>query len=159
MNDARKLELKCESLIVDNWFAKLSSRIAGTREVRIQAAKLNRLLGQADLPQRALGDSTKKSRKRQGKLAAKIGQQSRKMRSTVDSCLREAVRQDALQQGIPFSNAEFQEWRQSVNKALKAQVKDTVRQANEELERRLADPSVRAGFARLLERRRRLLRS
>lgn len=129
------LEIACKNLALKGILDRLPNSAPGIRELRIQSAKLNRMImsppwkGGAPTPSGALSAalsglsgksefSIKKYNKAQGEFAAKVGEQARKVQTMADKCFKQWFRQS----GHLLTNAEFQQWKVKFNEAIRGAV-------------------------------------
>ncbi len=109
MNAVKWLELRCRAFVLGNVLAALPDDLPNMRELRIQSAKLQRMLNEPPMMrtlQKILaGGSSKKLRKEQGRHAAKIGQQIRKVNTMAEKSFKGWLRQRGK------SNKQFRDWK------------------------------------------------
>src|SRR5713226_8146208 len=101
MNSEKWLELSCKAHVLGGILDTLPSDFPGIRELRIQNAKLQRMLtkpgdkGGTPIWMKILGGgSLKKAAKWQRKLAARVGRQARKVHSMDERGFKEWLRRD-----------------------------------------------------------------
>lgn len=126
MSPERWLELSCRAFVLGRILDEMPANFPGIRELRIQNVKLQRMLvkpgakGKASWGQKILGGgSLKKINKQQGRLAAKVGQQARKVQSMAETGFKKWFRED----NRLVSNAEFQQWKKRFDAAIDSEAK------------------------------------
>jgi hypothetical protein len=113
MKSEKWLDLTCECFIWQNLLPLMPADFPAVRELRIQNAKLQRMLmptRQRDeyegMRQFLGGASVKKARKREGKHDAEVGQQAKKVKALAEQSFKQWLRKSNL-----MTNKEFQEWK------------------------------------------------
>jgi hypothetical protein len=143
MNPERWIDLTNESFILSRILDLMPTNIASLRELRIQNAKLLRMLldprekDRYTAAHRLLaGGSLKKFKKREGKHAQRIGQQAKKVRVMSDRFFKEFLRRDNKE----LSNAEYRTWRAKFDAAIAQQTAKYKKRLSDEVTRRLGQP-------------------
>jgi hypothetical protein len=120
--DAEKwFNVTWEAFIFRHIISIMGDDFPSVRELRIQAAKLDRMLSKPLYPDareviyRMLGGGHKKTRKLEGQRAARIGEQAKKLRQLMEQSFKTWLRQ----QNPQLTNAQFQAWKQSFYEGVK----------------------------------------
>jgi hypothetical protein len=136
VNSAKWLESISRTIVLENMLALAPPHVARlVRELRIQNAKLKRILGEkhpafrdGTIKQIQAGTaSRKKARKTEGQHMELVGQQTRKVNLLVEKSFKAWLRKT----NPKLTNAEFREWRTKFDSAIEIGVQNLMRQVRE----------------------------
>jgi len=121
MNSEKWVDLTCRCFCLQSILGVLPPDFPSVRELRIQNAKLQRMVMAKEeytgLRHILGGGSVKKAKKLEGKRAAQVGEQARKVRILSDKSFKEFLRQNRS-----ITNKEFQDWKAKFESAMDGQV-------------------------------------